>query len=38
MRYDTQWLTVFTTLYKNPQTHDATLELINELIEKGGSE
>lgn len=38
MRYDRQWFSVFTKLYNNPKTQAATLELINELIEKGGSD
>lgn len=38
MRYDQQWFTVFTTLYNKPKTQTATLELINELLEKGGSD
>lgn len=38
MRYDRQWFTVFTTLYNNPTTKAATLDLINELLEKGGSD
>lgn len=38
MRYDQQWFTVFSTLYKNSETRTATITLINELIEKGGSD
>ena len=38
MRYDQQWLAVFTTLYTNPETKTETLDLINELLEKGGSD
>jgi hypothetical protein len=38
MRYESQWFTVFTTLYKNEETKVATLALINELLEKGGSD
>ncbi len=38
MRYESQWFTVFTTLYNNEKTKVATLALINELLEKGGSD
>lgn len=38
MRYESQWFTVFTTLYNNESSKAATLALINELLEKGGSD
>lgn len=38
IRYDLAWFQVFNMLYKHPATKDATVELINELIEEGGSD